>query len=98
MPNKNYQAGRRLEYACIAYWKARGYHAVRTAGSHGLFDVVAFREDRKPEFIQCKRVRSAATAKRLLDKFRDETLPSPHYHQVMEVKIKGTSGVISTTV
>ncbi len=50
----NYERGRDTEYKCIETLEKAGYIAVRTAGSHGAFDVVAvnalgFR------LIQCKR-------------------------------------------
>lgn len=42
MANRNYANGRRREYEAISYFEDRGYTAVRTAGSHGLFDVIAW--------------------------------------------------------
>ena len=98
MPNKNYQAGRRFEYESMRRWEAKGYETMRTAGSHGAFDVVAVRWDRKPELIQCKRVSTLAAGKRLLKSFKETTMPSSYYHQVLEVKIKGSSEILSTTV
>jgi Holliday junction resolvase len=82
----------------MARWEEQGYNVVRTAGSHGLYDVVAFRADRKPEFIQCKRVETEAEAKRLIDKFRKSVYPSSFFHQVIEVKVKGAKGILSWTV
>src|SRR5574342_206127 len=41
MANKNYLAGRRLEYEVIKLLRASGMEATRTAGSHGWVDVVA---------------------------------------------------------
>lgn len=98
MSNPNYIAGRAFEYATIKEWEEQGYVAVRTAGSHGPFDVIAFRPDRKPEMVQCKRTSDRATAHRLLQTFRETTIPSKHYHQVMTVKIKGTKSPLSYTV
>lgn len=96
--NKNYQAGRRVEYEVIAHWKEQGYSASRTAGSHGTFDVVAYRYDRKPEFIQCKRTTTLATANRLIKNFKETTTPSLYYHQTMWVKVKGSKGQLTGTI
>jgi len=41
-PVTNYRKGRRLEYKCIKYLKGLGYYCVRSAGSKGAADVVAF--------------------------------------------------------
>lgn len=89
MPNKNYLSGRRLEYETVHTWVEKGYEAMRTAGSHGPFDVLAFRVDRKPEAIQCKVVALEAQADRLITEFIKDTIPSKHYHQTMTVKVKG---------
>ena len=40
--NTNYRKGRRLEYKTMRVLERAGYETLRTAGSHGLFDVVAF--------------------------------------------------------
>lgn len=48
-----YERGRGAEYRVINELKANGYDAVRTAGSHGAADVVAWNEDHV-RFIQCK--------------------------------------------
>lgn len=93
MSNRNYLAGRRLEYETIKTKQNEGYEAVRTAGSHGKYDVIAFKIDRKPQFIQCKRAANEATADRLLKKFKLETASSGFYHQIMMVKVKGSSDI-----
>jgi hypothetical protein len=98
MANRNYRAGRRLEYECMRRWEEKTYHCMRTAGSHGLFDVIAIKAERRPEFIQCKRVTTLSAAKRLLKSFKEVTIPSLYYHQVMEVKVKGSKEILSVTV
>jgi len=35
-------------------FRSRGYEAVRAAGSHGVADVVAFKDGQPPLFVQCK--------------------------------------------
>jgi Holliday junction resolvase len=98
MPNANYLAGRRFEYEIVELFKARGYEATRTAGSHGTYDVVARDPKRPVEFIQCKRVESSTVGKRLLDKFRATTVPSQYFHQTLAVKVKGTKAPSLVTV
>lgn len=98
MSNSNYVAGRAFEYETMRTWEARGYMAIRASGSHGAYDIIAFRPDRKPEMVQCKRTSDLATANRLLLSFKADTVPSRHYHQTMSVKIKGTREPIEVVV
>ena len=98
MPNKQYIAGRAFEYQVMATWRSRGYSVIRASGSKGLYDIVAFRPDRKPELIQCKKVSSMATGDRLFSKFTKTIQPSDYYHQVMAIKVKGQEPVISLTI
>jgi hypothetical protein len=98
MPNANYRAGRTLEYKMIEMLRAEGFEAFRTAGSHGPYDVVGIRVDRKPQFIQCKRTSDKATAERLLKSFKSDTIPSPFYHQIMAVKVKGSTAIRTVTI
>lgn len=103
MPNTQYRAGARVEYARRKHWNKRGYLVLRSAGSHGAFDLVAIHRE-SPHFpielIQVKRIVDGNKAKSMLAKFKaDPPLkPSAHYHQVLEVQIKGTSEVQSVTV
>lgn len=94
--NKNYIAGRKLEYDTMASWRDAGYEVIRASGSHGLYDIVAFRLDRKAEFIQCKRVGDETTAKRIIKQFKETTIPSQFYHQVLAVKVKGKENLVVT--
>jgi hypothetical protein len=98
--NKNYQAGRRAEYECMKRWRAKDYIAVRSAGSHGPWDVCAVRWDRPTELIQCKVTESETVAKGLLKAFKTlpPFTPSRYFHQVLEVKVKGSKEVMSVTV
>mgnify|MGYP003577994675 CR=1 FL=1 len=90
--NKNYLAGRRFEYEVKAYWMRDGFETIRASGSHGEYDVVAYRLDRKPAFIQCKRVKESRDVALLLKKFQKNTISSAHYHQILAVKVKGENG------
>lgn len=40
--NRNYQNGRAAEYRVVKILEATGYTAVRSAGSHGCADVIAW--------------------------------------------------------
>lgn len=50
MPNKNYQRGVRYERKIQS---DIGMNSIRAAGSHGVFDVIAYNKD-TVRFIQCK--------------------------------------------
>ena len=93
MPNPNYQAGRRFEYLRKRTWENRGFIVLRTAGSHGAYDLIAIAKDGTPPIylIQCKRTRSKSEAKRLMNSFKAHPpLPVKElYCQVMEVGIAG---------
>lgn len=59
MPNRRYEAGRRLEYKIINLLKAvldpKKYTIIRTAGSHSPVDVYVIEHRTKQGFgIQCK--------------------------------------------
>ena len=40
--NPNYKAGRAMEYALMKELRGKGLEAMRTAGSHGVADVIAY--------------------------------------------------------
>ncbi len=42
MPNNNYINGRNREYRSVKLLEAAGYTCIRSAGSHGVWDVVGF--------------------------------------------------------
>jgi hypothetical protein len=50
-----YAAGRRLEWKTRKALKNRGYLVIRSAGSKGPADLVAFKDNHFPVFVQCKR-------------------------------------------
>lgn len=54
MPNRNYEAGRRLEYDVRRHLVSEGYVVMRSAGSKGAIDVIAFKPD-QVLFVQAKR-------------------------------------------
>ena len=47
MPNKNYINGRSLEYRVKNLLKENGFAVVRSAGSHGKWDIIAINESKK---------------------------------------------------
>lgn len=59
----NYQRGRDLEYELKRILTENGWTTMRSAGSHGMFDVVAIREGKKNRdtlwllMAQCKRTK-----------------------------------------
>jgi Holliday junction resolvase len=54
MPNKAYQSGRRFEYRIKNYLVDKGYFVIRSAGSHGIADLVAINHSGKVFLLQCK--------------------------------------------
>lgn len=51
----NYERGARFENDVVKDFEEHGYIAIRAAGSHTPADVYAFKKDKQPIFIQCKR-------------------------------------------
>jgi Holliday junction resolvase len=54
MPNRNREKGDRFEHLCRTALREQGWLVVRSAGSLGCADLVAFRSDHQPWFISCK--------------------------------------------
>ena len=56
MTNKNYVSGRNFEYKVKKYLESKSYLVVRSAGSHSIADLIAFKEFTMayPMLIQCK--------------------------------------------
>ena len=42
MPNRKYEKGRRAEYKTMRLLSDDGYTCIRTAGSHGHYDIIAW--------------------------------------------------------
>jgi len=49
-----YTSGRRAEWKARDYLRARGYYVIRSAGSKGLADLVAFKTGRPVLLVQVK--------------------------------------------
>lgn len=50
----NYQRGAKRERDALEYLRGLGYYAERTAGSHGVADIIALKKDHTPMLIQVK--------------------------------------------
>lgn len=103
MPNLNYRAGMRVEYGRRKHWIKRGFEVVRSAGSHGIWDLCGVRveDPQHPvQFIQCKRVETTQQAKAMIKKFQKAPplKPSPHYTMNLEIQVKGSKEVISISI
>lgn len=99
--NRNYNKGVRFERKRLNHYKALGKCALRTAGSHGAFDIVVVDDARGVvTLIQCKVVSDDGAAKRLLAAFRRNPplQQMTNIHQTLEVKVTGSTEVHSTTV
>lgn len=70
MVNANYLKGRNFEYKVKKYLQEQGYVVLRTAGSHGMYDLIAIKFEPEPSiiFIQCK-ARQGSSTKEKLGKF-----------------------------
>ena len=53
MGNKSYIKGRNFEYRVKKYYENKGYYVIRSAGSHGIFDLIAI-SNTKVLGIQCR--------------------------------------------
>lgn len=54
MPNRNYINGANFERRVKKELEEQGWLCFRTAGSHGVADVIAIQGGRVPRLIQCK--------------------------------------------
>jgi Holliday junction resolvase len=81
----NYEQGVRLERAIKHYLESNGWKVTRAAGSHSIYDLVAFKEKHILS-IQAKRTISKRDKQRLYDDFKDKRL----------VGIKKLSSVVLT--
>lgn len=100
MANKNYVAGARLERERLNFYKKHGYMGARSAGSHSPFDLIVYNTD-EVIAIQCKRTTSKSEAKRLALMFTNNPPLGKlcrSLKQRMEIKIKGSTDIITVNV
>ncbi len=76
VPNIQYIRGRNTEYKAMRELEAEGYTCLRASGSHGVFDVIAWKET-DILFIQCKREKTNSGKSRS----RSQEKCSRHPHQ-----------------
>jgi len=79
MPNKNYVNGRAREYKVMRELEGLGYICFRTAGSHGICDVIAFLWQDGTELPPIRMVQvkcGDSPYKKELEGFRKLKLPS----------------------
>ncbi len=61
MPNRNYKNGSDFERKVVKFFESKGYLAARSAGSHGMVDVIAIPKfvagshGDMPVLVQCKK-------------------------------------------
>lgn len=82
----------------MALWRKAGWEVLRTAGSHGKFDVIAYKPEGMPVFLQCKVIDTKKGLKRLVRDFLEETTRAKFYFQAITIKIKGTKTPLTYTV
>jgi len=100
MSNVNYRAGANFEYKRKKYYESDGLHVIRSAGSHGKFDLTCLYDHMTPTLVQCKRVKTLSAAHRLLDAFvkSPPLAASDKYCQIMDVYVEEARAVFSETV
>lgn len=100
--NSNYRKGVRFEYERLKHYKAQGLDAVRTAGSHGKWDIITIdATNNTVNLIQCKVTDDPKTAERLLRAFSAAPPLGKqlfNIHQTMEVKVTGSTEVRSVSI
>lgn len=99
--NKSYIKGRSFEYKRKKVWENQNAIVFRTAGSHGLYDLIAI-QNGWTYLIQCKVVDSEGKAKALIEKWKfDPPIPEQagqKFFQVLEVHVNGSSETLTVTV
>jgi len=92
MPNYNYNAGRSTEYTVRKrLLKAGMVMVMRTAGSHGAYDLIGIHRSGRVHFVQVKRTKDKAQALRLIKQFKqDPPLSDGEYTQSMVVYVTKT--------
>jgi len=88
MPNRNYDRGRTLEYRTIKNFEDMGCTAIRSAGSHGLTDVIAW--NRRCFWLVQIKSGSARMTPADIERFREMPAPPNAIKQIHQyVKNKG---------
>lgn len=87
----NYKSGRRFEYEVMDTYRKLDHQVMRTAGSHGLFDVITISPSGDILLIQCKRTKDPIEGLRLCKNFKENPplgfRTRARYHQMIAVKV-----------
>jgi Holliday junction resolvase len=71
----NYTRGRAKEYAFMKQLREDGYTALRTAGSHGDWDVIFYKNEGTLQLAQLKYTEDGKVTKNELKRFDEAPLP-----------------------
>lgn len=92
-PNRNYLAGRRLEWDIANQMREKGYKVIRASASRGEFDLVCYKPG-STIFIQAKRVSKKSEMERMLKTWVKNPPEKPgevNFVQQLWVRVKGVS-------
>jgi hypothetical protein len=78
-------------------YREAGCKVVRASGSHGEFDIIAWRSGVKPNFIQCKVVGTVGDGGRLAEAWRARE-SEQWFHQTLVIKLKGETTPSEVTI
>lgn len=81
----HYSRGRAYEYKAKQELEREGYTVIRSAGSHGPYDLIAFKGPQPVRCIQIKRTSSPGGVKALLSKWKPNTQGYSDTHYVEEL-------------
>lgn len=100
MPNPKYLSGVRFEREVMKEYEGYGFRVLRSAGSHGVYDVVAYHPERRTIFAQCKVVRTKTEGEKLVKAFlaSPPERPSKFFDQLILVKVKGKGEFLQGTI
>lgn len=86
----HYSRGRAYEYKAKQQLEAEGYTVIRAAGSHGPYDLIAFRGSQPVRCIQVKRTKAPGGVKALLGKWQPmQAYSDTHYVEELWVWYDG---------
>lgn len=93
MPNRNYLRGRRFEWQLKKDLESQGWFVYRTAGSHGIYDLIALRESEEhgPQvaLFQCKTTKEDKVNPLIKEFTGKVAFKADSFAQFLAVKITG---------
>lgn len=90
----NYEAGRRIEYRVKKDLELKGFTVMRTAGSHGHFDLIAYEPKGLIHLIQLKYSNKESPTKDEIKKFQSCPFPKPAKGLLIHYKRGNTTPTI----